>query len=527
MFLRRHKENQMEMVGFGGSLTRVLSKENQWVRLSEIVPWKEIEDRYAKLFADSGMGAPAKSARIAFGALVIQAMKNYTDEETAAQVAENPYLQYFLGMKEYQVVPLFDASMMVHFRRRFGFENAKDINDMIIQYIQRAERPTKEEPPSSRDNDGDITKQNDQENTQQHNDESSPNKGTLLLDATCAPSDIQYPTDLRLLNEGREKLERIIDTLYKADQREDKPKKPRTYRNKARMQYLVVAKKPKFRALQMRKAIGKQLRYVKRDLKIIEEMLRQQSQDTLNQKQRKELETIRTLYNQQSTMYQTKIRRIDHRIVSISQPHIRPIKRGKKKSPTEFGAKIAISVVNGLAQIEKLSWENFNEGATMKESVERYRQTYGYYPEVVLVDKLYRNRENIRYCQERGIRITGPRLGRKNPQIQKEERKIMIQDARVRNAVEGKIGEGKRKYGLGLIRGKVKETSETMIAFTMIAMNLARWLRGLFFFIFPMAILGRNRRDSEQFRGCSTSQSTYCESTTTLLNMTTSLTARR
>ncbi|WP_214078107.1 transposase, partial [Mesotoga sp.] len=200
------------------------------------------------MFADSGMGAPAKSARIAFGALVIQAMKNYTDEETAAQVAENPYLQYFLGMKEYQVVPLFDASMMVHFRRRFGFENAKDINDMIIQYIQRAERPTKEEPPLSRDNDGDITRQSDQGNTQQHNDEPSPNKGTLLLDATCAPSDIQYPTDLRLLNEGREKLERIIDTLYKADQREDKPKKPRTYRNKARMQYLVVAKKPKFRA---------------------------------------------------------------------------------------------------------------------------------------------------------------------------------------------------------------------------------------------------------------------------------------
>jgi len=53
----------------------------------------------------------------------------------------------------------------------------------------------------------------------------------------------------------------------------------------------------------------------------------------------------------------------------------------------------------------------------------------------VLVDKLYWTRENIRYCQERGIRITGPRLGRKNPQIHKEERKIMVQDARIRNAV--------------------------------------------------------------------------------------------
>ncbi len=142
------------------------------------------------------------------------------------------------------------------------------------------------------------------------------------------------------------------------------------------------------------------------------------------------------------------------------------------------------SMLVGGPEIEKLSWENFNEGATMKESIERYRQTYGCYPEVVLVDKLYRNRENIRYCQERGIRITGPRLGRKTAQIQKEERKIMIQDARVRNKVEGKSGEGKRKYGLGLIRGKVKETSETMIVFALIAMNLARCLRGLFFSFF-------------------------------------------
>jgi len=493
----------MEMVGFGGSLTRVLSKENQWVQLSEIIPWKEIEDRYAELFADSGMGAPAKSARIAFGALVIQAMKNYTDEETAAQVTENPYLQYFLGMKEYQVVPLFDASMMVYFRRRFGFENAKDINDMIIQFIQGAERPPQEEPSLSSQNNKDDEKQKEEGNThaQQHNDESSPNKGTLLLDATCAPSDIQYPTDLRLLNESREKLEGIIDTLYKADQRKDKPKKPRTYRNKARKQYLAVAKRPTYRAKQMRKAIGQQLRYVRRDLKIIEEMLRHQSQDTLNQKQREELETIRILYQQQSTMYETKIRRIDHRIVSISQPHIRPIKRGKKKSPTEFGAKVAISVERGLVRIEKLSWENFNEATTMKESIERYYQSHGYYPEVVLVDKLYRTRENIRYCQERGIRITGPRLGRKNPQIHKEERKIMIQDARVRNAVEGKIGEGKRKYGLGLIRGKMKETSETMIAFTMIAMNLARCLRGLFFSFFQWLFWEETSRIQSNFEG--------------------------
>ncbi|WP_292591728.1 transposase, partial [Mesotoga sp. UBA5825] len=86
-------------------------------------------------------------------------------------------------------------------------------------------------------------------------------------------------------------------------------------------------------------------------------------------------------------------------------------------------------------------------------------------------------------------------------QIQKEERKIMIQDARVRNAVEGKIGEGKRKYGLGLIRGKLKETSETMIAFAMIAMNLARWLRGLFFSFFRWLFWGEIGGIRSNFEG--------------------------
>lgn len=40
------------------------------------------------------------------------------------------------------------------------------------------------------------------------------NKGELLLDTTCAPADIAYPTDLSILYQDREKLEQIIDTLH-------------------------------------------------------------------------------------------------------------------------------------------------------------------------------------------------------------------------------------------------------------------------------------------------------------------------
>ncbi|NUN88190.1 transposase, partial [Coprococcus comes] len=108
-------------------------------------------------------------------------------------------------------------------------------------------------------------------------------------------------------------------------------------------------------------------------------------------------------------------------IVSISQPHVRPIVRGKTRAPVEFGAKVAVSVVDGYAMIEKLHWDNYNEALTLQESVEAYRKRYGVYPEAVLADQIYRNRQNRRYCKEHGIRLSGPPLGRPSKQDQAEQ----------------------------------------------------------------------------------------------------------
>ncbi len=117
------------------------------------------------------------------------------------------------------------------------------------------------------------------------------------------------------------------------------------------------------------------------------------------------------------------------------------------------------------AYVETLSWDAFNEGKTLIESVESYRKRYGYYPEVVQADKIYRNRGNLRYCEERDIRLSGPRLGRPpaDREKQKDQKRLERQDASERNAVEGKFGEGKRRYGLARIMARLKETSESVI----------------------------------------------------------------
>ncbi len=261
----------------------------------------------------------------------------------------------------------------------------------------------------------------DETESSRESTESTPNKGKWLLDATCAPADIAYPTDLSLLNEAREKLEGMIDLLH-APFRSQK-RKPRTYRWKARHAYLSVAKKKRPGASKVRQAIGQQLRFMKRDLIHMTKLAEQSSLDRLNKQQYKQLLVIHELYRQQKEMYERKSKRIDDRIVSISQPHFRPIVRGKTNANVEFGAKVAVSLVNGYALIEDLQWDAYNEASTLQQSVEAYYERHGCYPEAVLADKIYRNRENLRYCKKRNIRLSGPRLGRppKHEQAQQKQ----------------------------------------------------------------------------------------------------------
>ncbi|MMZ55080.1 hypothetical protein D1872_169190 [compost metagenome] len=300
------------------------------------------------------------------------------------------------------------------------------------------------------------------------------NEGELLPDATCAPADIAYPTDLSLLNQAREKLEKIIDILHEPER--GKTRKPRTYRERARKAYLAVAKQRRVKPRAMRKAIGKQLRFVSRDLRMIAELADMTS--GLPRRLYKELLAIQELYRQQQTMYDKRTHSISDRIVSIAQPHVRPIVRGKARANVEFGEKLAISVVNGYAFREHLSWDSYNEGQTLQDAVERYRARFGYYPKAVLADQIYRTRDNLRFCKE-GIRLSGPQLGRPSAD-QQEKKKIAKTDAAARNAVEGKFGEGKRSYGFGRIRAHLQTTSETVIGLQLLVMNLEKRLRVLF-----------------------------------------------
>ena len=113
---------------FGGKL----AEDNRWVIMAKLVPWSEVEEEYAKKFTIL-LGAPAKSSRMALGALIIKEKLGISDRETVEQIRENPYLQYFIGLKSYRNEAPFEASMLVHFRQRLEMDLVNKINSRICE----------------------------------------------------------------------------------------------------------------------------------------------------------------------------------------------------------------------------------------------------------------------------------------------------------------------------------------------------------------------------------------------------------
>ena len=433
-----------------------LDPENEWVKLAKLVPWETVEREYAKQFVDNGH--PAHLARIALGALIIKQRLRCSDEWTVRHVSENPYIQFFLGMKEYSSKAPFGASTMVEFRRRFSEEAVAAILEASIPKKKR-------DDDESGNQDGDGTQS-----------EELKNSGTLLMDATCCPADIAFPQDFQLLNQARELLEDIVREISKAHGW----KTPRMYSKIARRSFLNLSKNKKRTVKAIRKCIRRQLQFIRRDIGYIVDFIRNRSV-RLDQKIYDLLNTLTTLYEQQRFMLEHRVHSVPDRIVSIRQPWVRPIVRGKAHANTEFGAKLHISMVDGYARIERLSFDAFNEVTDFFKAVEGYRERYGFYPARVLADKIYRNRETISWCKDRGIQLTGPALGRpsKDPEQTRAVRRQEYQDICDRNIAEGEFGTGKRAYGLNRIMAHLPDTSFCVIGVALLCMNLTKRLRAL------------------------------------------------
>ena len=393
----KFKSKQISFSDFGQPVGMEMSEDNRWIKKADAIPWEQIELKYAKLFANR-KGNVAKPLHLALGALIIQLEYGFSDEETALMIQENPYLQYFCGFAKYEYKLPFDPSLMVHFRKRLTPSIVGEINEMIIKNAEK-------------------------EDTNEDDGNSGPGgspetDGTLIVDATCAPSNIKYPQDIELLNEARENTEDMITELH--DPKDGR--KPRTYKMQAHKDYLNMVRKKRKTSKEIRKGIRKQLQYLERNLKSIDILLSKGK--TLSPKSEKRLGTVRSLFEQQKYMFDHHTHSVENRIVSLSQPYLRPIVRGKIKAS-------------------------------------------------VLADKIYRSRDNLAFCKERGIRLSGPALGRPKKN-EKPDRKQDYRDICERVEVKRKFSLAKLKCGLGKIYTRLAETTESVIALSILVVNLKK-----------------------------------------------------
>jgi hypothetical protein len=497
--IRTTSSKQLTIAEFDWPFETVLDKHNRWVKLSECMPWDDLaESYYQGMRADRGR--PLKDARLVIGAVIIKHKQCLSDVEAVLQIQENPYLQYFVGLPGYQSEAPFAPSLLVEVRKRMGEAVFEGFHRAIIEAHEskkpaqsEAQKPTAGATHAEPETKAAIEVMDQTEpagekagrSADKAEEQPAPespttaHRGQLILDATVVEQAIRFPTDLSLLNEAREFSEQIIDTLCKHLKVSDKP---RTYRQKARTAYLAIAKQRRPGRKTLRRGLKQQLQYLRRNLGHIDNLLAPIRHGTplpLPGWLLYRYWVIQHLYQQQWEMYRSQTRRCDHRIVSISQPYVRPMVRGKLDKPVEFGAKLSVSLTSeGLAHVDHLRWDAFHEGSDLATQVEAYRERYGHYPERVIADPIYGTRANRDYLKQRSIRFAGKPLGRPkretdaNREQLKHDKEQRRQEYLQRIPIEGKFGQGKNGYRLNSIRAKRANTSFAWINTIFLVMNL-------------------------------------------------------
>jgi len=417
-----------DLFPFGGKL----NERNRWLRISELIPWEELEKEYAKYFSD--VGRPASDAQLIIGLLLLKHMTGLSDDGVVAEVLENPYMQAFCGFEQFVTEELLDPSTLTKMRERLGLEFFKELERKTYEVL--IERK--------------IIKA----------------KG-MIVDATVFPEEIKYPNDVGLLNDVREWLVRKIKRMGSAI-----GKKFRTYSRKARKDYLNFSKKRRKTKKVIARAKRQMLQYVRRNLKQLKEVIEvvRAKGQKVKEKIIKGLEVGEKIYHQQLEMYRRKVNRIAERIVSFHRPYVRPIKRGKSGKDVEFGGKGALQHVGGYLFLDHFEHSAFGEEALMGVHLSSYVELFGKLPPYISADTKYGTRDNRELAETLEIRPSFKPLGRKRKDYKYD--RWFKDKQRERNRIEGSFGHGKQHCGLDRVRYSVKDGSEIWVRAGILAMNL-------------------------------------------------------
>lgn len=458
-----------------------LDKNNRWVRLGDLLPWTELEKAYNSRLGNGSKGAGNKPARMIIGACIIKHKFSLSDEETISMIQENPYMQYLCGLSEFTAKPLFDPSLFTTIRKRITIEEINLFTTELLNSELTA-KGTRQAEWQRRDDDNeeppaDNAADNGAEFTDSHG---RTHKGTLKIDATCADAEVRYPVDADIIHDGCKVADRYIRKICE----ELHIKKVRSCYREARGFYLELVKRKKKGTRLIRSTISAMLSYLDKDLRKLAELFVEYRgcKGILLPHEQRILRATFDMYSQQLEMHEGKKHQCKDRIISVFQPHVRPIVRGKSKAPTEFGAKIGAAVYEGYTFIDHHSWDAYNESSDLSLHVRLFKERFGCLPATILADKIYMSKANRKILKEYEIRTYCKPLGRPPREPRSPEYlERMAKAVGERNEVECSFGTGKRIYRANNIRAKLPKTAECWTGMCYFVKNVMKFHRELLF----------------------------------------------
>lgn len=292
----------------------------------------------------------------------------------------------------------------------------------------------------------------------------------VLEDATCYESYIRFPTNVKLLWES-------TDWMYgqlKLTCKHLRIPTPRTRYQEQKEKY--------FAYMRMRKKPWKQTIKRTRSLlyllnKLIKELDKIEDQHRIYlkfpEKYYEKRRVIRKVLFQQQEMFTTGSHSVPDRIVSISKSYVRPIVRGKEVKKVEFGAKVNMLQFDGINFIEHLSFDAFNEGPRLIDSIRYSRTLFGKITHIS-ADDIYATNVNRKWCTAQHITTNFKRKGRAGKH--EEHRQIMASELRKERAtrMEGSFGTEKQHYSLDKIKARIKQNEILWIFFGVHTANAVR-----------------------------------------------------
>ena len=302
--------NQLSIEEFKTPFEKEIDVTNRWVVLSNSIPWDELAGIYHKAMNPS-MGAPGKDARLVIGALIVKHKLGLSGEETIQIIRENPYIQFFLGCKEFTNNPVFDSGLFSSVLKRLGIDT---FNAMHTEIIEKA-----------------------------LNIHLNNKKNGLIIAGIVTDQLTNHSANLKLLSDARIAGEETIDVLCKEMNNCHKPK---TYRIRANNEFITASDEQSHTNKENHKAIGRQISFLKRNIKNVNKLLdlyagwREKEQLSeikgfnpipLTNTELKRFWIIQQVLGQQQKMYKSGKNNCPDRIIDIHQPHIRPVAKTKAK----------------------------------------------------------------------------------------------------------------------------------------------------------------------------------------------------